>query len=108
MPGKHVPIYSTKEDERDLRESINEFVVALAERVDALQDAEGEGNLRELRALAASLARDAERVGYLPLAGIATDVVQACAQGEPDVAQKALVALTDIGRRIRMGHRGAS
>jgi len=108
MRDKHVPIFSSREDEPALREPISDFVVGLAERVDRLQDVERSGDLRALRELCAPLADEALRFGYAELADVVREVCRACDEDKPEMAQVALLRVTQLGRRVRLGHRGAA
>lgn len=101
-------IYSTREDEGELRDAINDFVIGLAEDVDALQDAESNGDLPKLAALCEVIAKRAERLGYGPLAEVGREVAAAARDDKPEAARSALEQLTDVGHRIRLGHRGAA
>jgi hypothetical protein len=101
------PIYSSRADDLEFRDSIDEFVVKLAERIDRLQDADSRGDLKEVADLGAALAADSRHLGFESLA-LACEVVHACACEENGVAtHRELVALTEISHRIRLGHRGA-
>ena len=108
MDAKQTPIYSHLENDPDLGDEVLDFVVTLAERVDMLQDAESTGDLQQLERLCAELADEADRLGYGALADVARVASTACREDKADVAQEALVELTDVGRRIRLGHRGAA
>jgi hypothetical protein len=105
---KDTPIYSARDEDSEAREEISNFVVGLAERVDLLQDVEGRGNLDPLRALARPLATDAARFGFDLLATLAQQVVDACEKDTPDAAAEGMTELTEIARRVRLGHRGAA
>lgn len=107
MSKRHTPIFSSREDDPDLREALDEFTISLAERVDVLQDAELAADLDGLGPLCASLAGEAERLGFAPLADAANRVACACSEDKADAAQEALIELTDVARRVRLGHRGA-
>ena len=61
------PIYSSHSEDLDMRESIDEFVVRVAERVDQLQDAECSGDWELLASLTKDLTEEATRVGFDPL-----------------------------------------
>jgi HPt (histidine-containing phosphotransfer) domain-containing protein len=102
------PIYSTREDDPTALEAVDQFVVTLAEQVDALQDADLEGELESLAKLAGKLAERAQNLGYAPLAEIATAVADACRAEKLEDAQAAMVELTQVSCRIRRGHRGAA
>jgi len=102
------PIYSTRDVDASSTEALDRFVISLAERVDALQDADLEVNLETLRDLAEQLAEDARELGYGPLATIAVAVADACRDEKVDDVQAAMVELTKISCRIRQGHRGAA
>jgi len=108
MDDKPKPIYSNREDEPELREPINEFVIGLSETVDSLQDAEAAADFSALGALCSDLCDHSERLGYAPLAQVSREASEACRDGKPEIARKALESLTEIARRIRLGHRGAA
>ena len=102
------PIMSTRETDPSAQEAIDQFVVTLAEQVDALQDADLEGDLDLLGDLARKLAERAEDLGYAPLVAIATVVSDACRDQKIEDAVGAMVDLTQISTRIRKGHRGSA
>jgi len=108
MAERRLPIYSTYEDEPELQDEISAFVIRLAERVDKLQDAEGAAEYGQLGPLASDLAAESERLGYVPLSDAAQDVSRACKEDKPEAAQEALLEVTELARRIRLGHRGAA
>jgi hypothetical protein len=105
---KDTPIYSARDDDCEAREQISEFVIRLAERVDRLQDVEGGGQLAALQEHASVLAQDADQLGFELLAEVALRVAEASQHAKPNDAQDALVELTIVARRIRLGHRGAA
>ena len=109
-PKLNTPIYSARNDDDDgeLRDEISRFVVRLAERVDLLQDMEGGSDLVALRALASGRASEAGHYGFAILAEAALELGAACEDAKPDAARDGMVELTDIARRIRLGHRGAA
>jgi hypothetical protein len=100
-------IYSSLVDDPAYGEIIDEFVVAVAERVDHLQDADSKGDLAELARLAGQLVLDARTAGFEALAAVAAAVEAACLETSSKPAHDGVVALTEIARRIRLGHRGA-
>jgi HPt (histidine-containing phosphotransfer) domain-containing protein len=101
------PLYSSRADDLEVREALDEFVVTLAERIDRIQDAEARGDFKQIADLCGPLAGEAEQLGFQPLARIA-EVVQACAREEKaEETHQHLLGLTGIARRIRLGHRGA-
>ena len=101
------PILSSRADDPTLGETIDAFVIGLAERIDDLQDAETETDLARLATCADGLAADAEALGYETLARVAQVVEAAAREEKADEAHANLVKLTEIAYRIRMGHRGA-
>jgi hypothetical protein len=108
MPdAKDSPIRSRLAGDPSVGDAIDAFVVGLAERVDALQDCEARGALRELSRSAGELGSDAAEVGFDGLSGAACSIQQVCGHGVAEDARKALEELTEIARRIRLGHRGA-
>jgi hypothetical protein len=102
------PIRSTQEDVAELAEDLDRFVIALAERIDGVQDAELAASWPEVSSLARTLANDAERLGYPGMAVCAKSVAMAAEDAKTDVAQDAIADLTDLAQRIRRGHRGAA
>lgn len=83
------------------------FVVALGERIDALQDAEHAGHLDEVSKRAGDLAREASSLGLPQLVTAAECVVGSCREGPAIEVRERIVALTDVIRRVRLGHRGS-
>jgi len=108
MSERKPPIRSTQEDVPELVQAIDRFVIGLAERVDAIQDAEVASVHGELGRLAGQLASDADRLGYPGLALVARNAVSAAADGKRDALRDAVVELTDTAQRVRQGHRGAA
>ncbi len=101
------PLYSTRAEDPKAEEAIDAFVVGLAERIDALQDAECAGRLDRMAAPAAALKADADANGFDSLARRAAAVEASCREGDVPGARKHLIDLTAIAKRVRMGHRGA-
>ena len=102
------PIRSTQEDVVELAEDIDRFVIGLAERIDAIQDAELAQKSGEVAALARVLAQDADRLGYPSMAMSAKGVAHAAEDAQLDELHETVVELTEIAQRIRQGHRGAA
>ena len=101
------PIYSTKAEDPDLIDDVEAFVVSLAESVDALQDAEFKGDFTLLGSLAVELARRADQLGFGSLSASASAVEGCCVARDVDEIREVLLDLTEIAKRIRLGHRGA-
>ena len=108
MSERKPPIRSTQEDVPELVQAIDRFVIGLAERVDAIQDAELSASHAELARLAGLLAGDAERLGYPGLGLVARNALSAATDEKRDALQDAVVELTEIAQRVRQGHRGAA
>jgi len=108
MPDSITPIHSTLENTAEHADAINKFVIRLAERVDELQDSEFNGNLPMLEKLAVKLGCLSDALGYTCLTEQTDRIRAACRQDKPELAQAALVELTDLSRRVRLGHRGAA
>jgi hypothetical protein len=100
-------IYSTLDGEPELEQSIEDFVVTLAERVDRLQDAQLLGDLTGLYEQSGELRDTAQQLGYPALTEAAASLAGACHAGDSEGAFELLVALTEIARSVRRGHRGA-
>ena len=99
-------IYSTRSDEAHLEEAIERFVLGLAERIDTLQDAQIGEDLEGLVKCTADLVKEADALGYPLLAQSGQALIQACEESPGEILDR-LVELTEIGRRVRLGHRGA-
>jgi hypothetical protein len=108
------PILSAMAGDPEVRERLEAFVLGLGERVDQLQDLESQRDWKALAAEARRLGNEALALGFAPLGEAGAAVEQACAlaqqryvsRSDPAV-REALVALTDVARRVRLGHRGA-
>jgi hypothetical protein len=107
MDASGGPIHSLYQDDPSHADAIEAFVVALAERVDALQDNEVSGDWPGLIAGLSELTRAAERAGYPKLAQSASEVTRAARERHGELTHKALVELTDVAHRIRRAHRGS-
>ncbi|HME72869.1 MAG TPA: hypothetical protein VKM54_23815 [Myxococcota bacterium] len=108
------PILSAMAGEPEVRERLEAFVLGLGERVDQLQDLESERDWKALEADARRLGEEALALGFGPLCEAGAVVQHACVLAQErhpacsDAAvREALVALTDVARRVRLGHRGA-
>jgi hypothetical protein len=102
------PIRSTQEDVVDLAEDIDDFVIGLAERIDAIQDAELASKYAEVVQIVSALAQDATRLGYPGMAQSAQGVADTAEDDQRDELQETIVELTEMAQRIRRGHRGAA
>ena len=108
MADRRKPIYSIHEDDPELQEPINDFVLSLAERIDGLQDLHSSGNLTGLGEQCGGFADDAERLGYPLFASVARVAAEACLESKADASEDALVEMTALIQRIRQAHRGAA
>jgi hypothetical protein len=100
-------IYSERAGDPDLEEALDQFVLGLAERIDRLQDAQATGDHDGLAKLTADLLRDAQRLGYPQLAGAGTAALEAARRRDAASVLEGVRVITDLGYRIRLGHRGA-
>jgi hypothetical protein len=101
------PLYSERADDPALSEALDAFALALADRIDQLQEAERAGGLGDVAKLAGSLADEATELGHQRLSRGARNVERAAARADSRETYAALVELTDLARRVRLGHRGA-
>ncbi len=102
------PIASTRADDPELEERIDAFVFALGDRVDGLQDLEAEGALAPLEAAAVAFGDESSELGYEPLAVAAHELALACRERNPEAVHKSVVDITELSKRVRIGHRGAA
>ena len=107
MDDRQAPLRSTRGNDPEALEAIDGFVIAVAERIDHMQDAEGSRDLSLLAWLADGLARDSLELGFEPLAQAAESVGDAARDGKSEEARRSLVELTELAQRVRRGHRGA-
>jgi hypothetical protein len=108
QPPTTRPIFSSRADDPELADAIERFVVALAERVDHLQDAEARREFDQLATLTRRLSDEAERLGFSYLASCAAVVESACLTEDGEAAHKSVVEITEVAQRIRLGHRGSA
>ena len=101
------PLFSTRADDPEVVDQIDEFVVALAERIDELQDAQCNSDLPTLADLASKLAANAVELGFPLLGNGANALDNACRDDKAEEAHQALVELSEMAHRVRLGHRGA-
>ena len=106
-PDRLTPIYSAHSDDPARNEAIDAFVIHLAERIDHLQDAESRADVGQVAELGLALAQEAAGVGYDEFSRVARAAVDAARDGKSEEAHNALVELTDLSHRIRLGHRGS-
>jgi len=101
------PILSSRSNDPAVTERIEDFLVGLAECVDGLQDAEFKGDLNEVAIAAHALGTAARELGFDLLAGSASDLERCCRSDSLEQVRDTLIDLTEIAKRVRMGHRGA-
>jgi HPt (histidine-containing phosphotransfer) domain-containing protein len=102
------PIYSSHSEDSSDDDVVDRFVIRLAERIDVLQDAEADGDLAQLAALANELMLEADEAGFEALVSFAKSLEAACLGDDAEAARERLLDLTEIAQRIRLGHRGAA
>jgi hypothetical protein len=101
------PIRSALAHDPDIEERLDAFIVGLGERIDLIQEAEQAGDLKASAQRARELAREAERLGFPPLADAALHAAASCEEENTAAAHARIVKLTDVVQRVRLGHRGA-
>jgi len=106
-PEDEKPIVSLLADDPEERPHIEAFVVGLGESVDTLQDLEQAADFARVADFARRLGDDAERHGFPPLSAAAGGAAAAAAAADGKQTRESLLVLTEIARRIRLGHRGA-
>jgi len=102
------PIYSSRRDDPSAGETVDRFVVDLAERIDLLQDAEAAGDVGQLMALIGGLTVAADAAGFDVFAAVARAIDAACSKDDPKLVRDKLLELTEIAQRIRLGHKGSA
>jgi hypothetical protein len=99
---------SSRESDPAVEFQIDAFVIGLGEAVDALQDAEAAGRLALLRELSEPMIERARELGYESLSDAARQILEACADPNPDATRKAVESFTELSKRARRGHRSAA
>jgi len=102
------PIYSILEGEVELHDAVSDFVLALAQRIDLLQDLHSSADFGQLGDVSRKLGDDAERFGYPLLAMISRTAASACLENKAEASQEAIIEMTALAQRIRRAHRGAA
>ena len=108
MPSRRKPIYSIHENDLEIQDQVNGFVIGLAERVDLLQDLHSVGDLEQLAERCKGIGDEAERLGYPLLAAVARAAFEVCLEGKASTCQDTLLEITELTQRIRQAHRGAA
>ena len=108
MAKQPLPIFSSREDVPELQDDIDRFVIGLAEYIDSLQDAENDADLDQVERLCVNLAMRSSQLGYQLLAETAEQISDACREGKIEFVSEALLELTRLAQRVRLGHRGAA
>ncbi len=108
MRSPRKPIFSQLEDVPDQQDAINDFVIALAERIDLLQDLHSAGDFARLGELCGEMADEAARLGYPIIASVARIAAGACLESKAEASEEALVEMTELTQRVRLAHRGAA
>lgn len=101
------PMFSAHSDDPSKSEAIDHFVLGLAERIDHAQDAERANDPARLVQICESWLGEARRLGYEDFTRGSERVIRAAHSGDSRAIHAALVDLTDLAHRIRLGHRGA-
>jgi hypothetical protein len=108
MSQHRKPIYSVHEEDPELQEPINDFVIGLAERIDGLQDLHSLADFSRLAELCVDLELEAVRLGYPLLGSVAGVAGDACREGKAEACEQALLEMNELTQRIRQAHRGAA
>ncbi len=108
MSGQKPAIYSIYDDNPAVSRAIDAFVIRLAENVDRLQDLQSEAKMDELGGLADELGKLALELGFPSLVESCSALASVATRHENQAVEKALIELTAISHRIRLGHRGAT
>ena len=101
------PIFSSLQDEPGGHASIETFVLGLSHHVDELQEAEVQRDFARVIELADGLAETSSTHGYEILSRCCEGVRNAAESASAEDLHKALVELTEIAHRIRLGYRGS-
>ena len=102
------PIRSLHEDDPELEDSLDVFILGLGEAVDGLQDTVMAQDWDQLSARAQEFQQRAEALGYPALVEGLADVLDAAAHSDDEGARKAVLELTETAQRVCRGHHSAA
>ena len=102
------PILAVQDPDPEVQERVDAFVVGLGETIDLLQDDELARDWAQLIQRAGALRSEADGFGFSRLADSASRLMEACKEGRAKVIRDRLVELTEVGHRVRLGHRGSA
>ncbi len=105
MSAPDAPIRSRHADDPDFEERLERFMVELGERIDLIQEEERAGHMEGVAGRARGLAAEAGGLGFPVLAQAAGQVAAIADAGDGSELHKGIVELTDMVRRVRLGHR---
>lgn len=101
------PIYSSLSEDPAKQGLVERFVLALSSQIDDLQEADVLGDFPKVTEIAGSLDDAAVSHGYEILSRCCEGVRSAAEARSPEDLRKALVELTEVAHRIRLGYRGS-
>jgi hypothetical protein len=101
------PIFSSLAEDPAKQDSIERFVLALSAHIDDLQEADVQGDFQRVVELAAGLGDTSVSNGYEILSRCCMGVRTAAEAQSAEELRKALIELTEIAHRIRLGYRGS-
>jgi hypothetical protein len=105
--GRPRPILSSLAEDPRKQDSIERFVLELSSQIDDLQEAEVQGDFVHVIELASNLLETSTAEGYEVLSHCCTGVRIAAESRSSEELRKALVEVTEVAHRIRLGYRGA-
>ena len=102
------PIRSLHEDDPEIEDALDSFILGLGEVVDGLQDAILAQDWPKLTAGARAFCDMAQELGYPALVEVLTDVLSAANRPDEEGARKAVGDLTELAQRVRRGHHSSA
>ena len=105
--GRPRPILSSLAEDPRKQESIDRFVLELSSQIDDLQEADVQGDFARVIELASKLLEASSAQGYEILSRCCTGVRAAAESRSSEELRKALVEVTEVAHRIRLGYRGS-
>jgi hypothetical protein len=108
MHGDAKPIRSLHEDDADLEDALDAFILGLGETLDDLQDAVMSQSWNQLVVLTEAVVANAQKLGYPALIEVLREIQIAAENDDSEGARKSVGELTELAQLVRRGHHTAA
>lgn len=108
MHGEAKPIRSLHEDDPELEDALDAFILGLGETLDDLQDAVMCQAWGQLITLTEAVVASAQKLGYPALIEVLREIQIAAQNDDSEGARKSVGELTELAQLVRRGHHTAA